>query len=193
MRLRAAVASIILGLLTMVIGELLGISKRINPVDTGVLNSFWVRATGVTFIVALIIYGILSYLINRREKFREENAPLAFVSKSEPRTVLAEDEIKKFGVKWKGKYGTFRKNSYTDRDDAYVYVKGPFCPDDDRKLKSRTVPKWFVFDEKAWVCPHCDRTYPRSTTHYLDEDSVVEDELEQMFEQQLSQGRRGHR
>jgi len=189
MRLRAAVASIILGLITMVIGELLGISKRINPVDTGVLNSFWVRATIVTFIVALIIYGILSYLIKRREKFREENAPRGFVSKSEPKTVLAEGEIKKFGVKWKGKYGTFRKRSYTDRDDAYVYVEGPFCPDDGRKLKSRTVPKWFVFDEKAWVCPYCDRNYPRSTTHYLDEDSVVEDELEQKFEQQLSQGR----
>ena len=181
MRLRAAVASIILGLITMVIGELLGISKRINPVDTGVLNSFWVRATIVTFIVALIIYGILSYFIKRREKFREENAPRGFVSKSEPKTVLAEGEIKKFGVKWKGKYGTFRKRSYTDRDDAYVYVEGPFCPDDGRKLKSRTVPKWFVFDEKAWVCPYCDRNYPRSTTHYLDEDSVVEDELEQKF------------
>ena len=181
MRLRAAVASIILGLITMVIGEFLGISKRINPIDTGVLNSFWVRATIVTFIIALIIYGILSYFIKRREKFREENAPRGFVSKSEPKTVLAEGEIKKFGVKWKGKYGTFRKRSYTDRDDAYVYVEGPFCPDDDRKLKSRTVPKWFVFDEKAWVCPYCDRNYPRSTTHYLDEDSVVEDELEQKF------------
>lgn len=188
MNLRAAITSIILGLITMVIGELLGISKRINPVDTGVLNSFWVRAAGVTFIVALIIYATLIHLINRRERFREENAPRVFTSKSEPRTVLAEDEINKFGVKWKGKYGTFRKRSYTDRDDAYVYVEGPFCPDDDRKLKSRTVPKWFVFDEKAWVCPHCDRTYPRSTIHYLGEHSVVEDELEQRFELQLSQG-----
>lgn len=193
MKLRPAVVSIILGLITMVIGELLGISKRINPVDTGVLNSFWIRATGVTFIVALIIYGILSVLINRREKFREENAPRAFVAKSEPRRVFAEGEIKKFGVKWKGKYGTFRSYSYTDRDDAYVYVEGPFCPDDDRNLKSRTVPKWFVFDEEAWVCPHCERTYPRPTTHYLDEDNVVEDELEQRFEQELSQGRRGRR
>jgi len=190
MKLRAAVASIFLGLITMVIGELLGISKRINPVDTGVLNSFWFRATGVTFIVALIIYGILSYLIKRREKFREENAPRGFVAKSEPKTVYVEGKLEKFGVKWQGKYGVFRDRSYTD-DEPYVYVEGPFCPDDGRKLKSRTVPKWFVFEERAWVCPHCDRTYPRSTTHYLDEDSVVEDEMEQRFEQQLSQGQRG--
>jgi hypothetical protein len=192
MKLRAAVASILLGLITMVIGELLGISKRINPVDTGVLSGFWFRATGVTFIVALIIYGILSYLIKRREKFREKNAPRGFVAKSEPKTVYVEGEIEKFGVKWEGKYGVFRDRSYTD-DDPYVYVEGPFCPDDSRKLKSRTVPKWFVFEERAWVCPHCDRTYPRSTTHYLDEDSVVEDELEQRFEQQLSQGQQGRR
>jgi len=192
MKLRAAVASILSGLITTVIGELLGISKRINPVDTGVLNSFWFRATGVTFIVALIIYGILSYLIKRREKFREENAPRSFVAKSEPKTVYAEGEIEKFGVKWKGKYGVFRDRSYTN-DDPYVYVEGPLCPDDGRKLKSRTVPKWFVFEERAWICPHCDRTYPRSTTHYLDEDSVVEDEMEQRFEQQLSKGQRGRR
>ena len=79
MSLRAAVASIFLGIITMVIGELLGISKRVNPVDTGFLNSFWFRATGVTFIVAFIIYSILSYLIKQKEKFREENAPRRFV------------------------------------------------------------------------------------------------------------------
>lgn len=173
----------------MVIGELLGISKRINPVDTGFLSSFWFRATGVTFIVALVIYGILSYLIKRREKFREENASRRFVAKSEPRTVYAEASIEKFGVKWEGKYGVFRDRSYTN-GDPYVYVQGPFCLDDGRKLKSRTVPKWFIFEERAWICPHCNRTYPRSTTHYLDEDSVVEDELEQRFEQQLSKEQR---
>jgi len=188
MDLRAAILSVILGLITMVIGELLGISKRINPVDTGILNSFWVRAAGVTLIVALIIYGILSYIIKRRQRLREENAPRGFAVKDEPKTVYAEGEIEKFGVKWEGKYGVFRDRSYTD-DDPYVYVEGPFCPEDDRKLKSRTVSKWFVFEEKAWVCPHCDRTYPRSTTHYLDEHSVVEDEFEQRFEQQVSQGR----
>lgn len=193
MRLRAALASIILGLLTTVLGELLGISQRINPVDTGVLNSLWARVVGVTVLVALIIYGVLDYLIRRRENLREENAPRAFSSKSEPRTVLAEGEIEKFGVKWTGKYGTFRRRSYTDSDDAYVYVEGPFCPEDGRNLKSRTVPKWFVFEEEAWVCPHCERTYPRSTTHYLGEDNVVEDELEQRFEQQSSKGRRGRR
>lgn len=185
MKLRAWAVSILLGLITMIIGEILGISKRINLVDTGVLNSRWFRAIGVTFIVTLIIYGILSYLIKRKEKFREENAPSSFLLKSKPKKVYAEDEIEKFGVKWKGKYGVFRDLSYTD-DDPYVYVEGPFCPNDGRKLKSRTVPKWFVFEEKAWVCPHCDRTYPRPTAHYLDEDSVVEDELEQRFEQQLS-------
>jgi hypothetical protein len=168
----------------MVIGELLGISKRVNPVDTGFLNSFWFRATGVTFIVAFIIYSILSYLIKRKEKFREENAPRRFVAKSEPRTVYAEDNIEKFGVKWKGKYGVFRDRSYTN-DDPYVYVEGPFCPDDGRKLKSRVVPKWFVFKQRVWVCPHCDRTYSRSTTHYLDERGVVEDELKQKFEQTI--------
>lgn len=85
-------ACIILGLITMVVSELLGISKRINPVDTGVLNIFWIRAAGVAFIVALITYVILSYIIIRREKFTEENAPRRFAFKREPRTVHAEDK-----------------------------------------------------------------------------------------------------
>lgn len=184
---RTAIASIILGLITTILAELLGISQRINPVDTGILNNIWVRSAGITIIVALVIYAVLSYLDKRRKKFRKRNAPAGFVSKSEPRTVYAECEIEKFGVKWKGKYGTFRNRSYTSRDDAYVYVEGPFCPDDDRKLKSRTVPKWFVFDQKAWVCPHCDKKDSRSTTHYLTEDNVVEDEMERLFEQQRAQ------
>jgi hypothetical protein len=184
---RTAIASIILGLITTALAELLGISQRINPIDTGILNNVWVRSAGITIIVALVIYAVLSYLNKRRKKFRKQNAPAGFVSNSEPRTVYAECEIEKFGVKWRGKYGTFRNRSYTSRDDAYVYVEGPFCPDDDRKLKSRTVPKWFVFDQKAWVCPHCDKKYPRSTTHYLTEDNVVKDEMERVFEQQRAQ------
>ena len=98
--------------------------------------------------------------------------------------MYAEGEIEKFGVKWKGRYGTLRKHTYTSHDNAYVYVEGPFCPDDDRKLRSRTVSKWFVFNEKAWVCPHCNNKYSRSTTHDLTEDNVVEDEFEHMFEKE---------
>lgn len=187
MNWRAWVTSIISGLIIAVLAELLGISERIDPVGTGILTDIWVRGVITTVTVALVIYGLLSYFDKRRKKFRTQNAPAVSVSKRKPKKVLAEVEIEKFGVKWKGKYGTLRNRSYTSRDDAYVYVDGPFCPDDSRKLKSRTVPKWFVFDQKAWVCPHCDKKYSRSTTHYLAEDNVVKDEMELIFEEELSQ------
>jgi hypothetical protein len=187
MNWRAGVVSIILGLLTTVLAELLGISERVSPVDMGVMNNFWVRVVGITLIVAILIYVVL-YLINKRRKgLRNENAPSAFTVVEPPKTVYDQIELEEFGVFWKGKYGTFREYPYNSRDDPYVYVEGPYCPEDGQKLKSRTVPKWFVFTERAWVCPNCNKIYSRPTMHYLDEDRVVEDEMEQIFQQRASQ------
>lgn len=187
MDIRTAIASIVLGLVTAVIGELLGISQRVSPVDTGVLNNVLVRGAVVFIILALVIYGLLSLIIKRRDKLRNKNAPVAFTARRRPQKVIDKVEIEKFGVKWEGLYGTLRDLPTSGVDDAYVYVDGPYCPEDDTKLKSRTVPKWFVFEENAWVCPHCGSSYSRPTMHYLDEDNVVEDELERIFQQRYHQ------
>lgn len=189
MDIRAVIATIVLGLITTVIAELLGISQRISPVDTGVLSNILVRAIVVFIIFALIIYGLLSLIIRRRDKLRSENAPPVFTATQRPQKIIDKVEIEKFDVKWKGLYGTLRDLPTSTVDDAYVYVDGPYCPKDDTKLKSRTVPKWFVFEENAWVCPHCGSSYSRSTTHYLGEDNVVEDELERIFHQRHHQPR----
>ena len=183
---RSGIAGIIIGLITNIIYELSGISNQIDPIDKGIFNNIWVQRAIITISVALLIYGLLYYLNKRKKELRQKNAPSVFSSNREPKRVYAEGEMQKFGVMWKGKYGTFRDRSYTSLDDAYVYVEGPFCPDDDGKLKSRTVRKWFVFNDKAWVCPRCNSKYPRSTTHYLAEDNVVEDEFEIEFEQEFS-------
>ncbi|MDB2281283.1 hypothetical protein PM030_05290 [Halorubrum ezzemoulense] len=183
MDIRAVIVSILIGLITAAIGELLGISERISPVDTGILNNILVRGTVVFVILALVIYVLLSLMIKRRDKLRSENAPVVFTAKQRPQKIIDKIKIKKFGVKWEGLYGTRRDLPTSGVDDAYVYVDGPYCPKDDTKLKSRTVPKWFVFEENTWVCPHCGSSHSRPTTHYLDEDSVVEDELERIFQQ----------
>lgn len=183
MNIKAVIASILIGLATAVIGELLGISQRISPVDSGILNNIYVRGAVVFIIIVMLIYGLLSLKIKRRDKFRSANAPVAHTVTKRPRKVIDSIEIEKFGVRWNGLYGTLRDSPFSGVGDAYVYVDGPYCPEDETKLKSRTVPKWFVFEENAWVCPRCGCSYSRSTTHYLDEDNVVEDELERIFQQ----------
>ena len=182
MNSKSPIVSFLVGVLGNIVTEFLGVSQLINPVDTGVLSNIWVQRTIITTSIALFVYLLLNYIVNRKQRFREKNSPRSFVRRSEPKQVYAEGEIQDFGVKWRGKYGTFRKRSYTS-DEPYVYVEGPFCPDDDYELKSRTVPKWFIFEQEAWVCPRCNKKYPRSTTHYLTEDEVVEEEFERMFSQ----------
>jgi hypothetical protein len=177
MNWRAFVASVFTGLITTILAESLGLSERISPVDIVVLNNMWVRVLILTISITVAVYATLRFINNRQKKLRQKNAPRVFSTDSEPDNVLDEMVLEDFDVLWHGKYGTSR-----GRSRRTVYVEGPFCPEEGRKLKSRTVPKWLLFDEEAWVCPDCGNTYSRSTTHYLDEDNVVKDEMEQQFE-----------
>lgn len=185
MDLRRAIGSVLLSLSAIVLSEFLRVSKQISAIDTGVFSNIWVRGVIGTVILSLVIYGILSLIIRLRKNRREKNAPPFFTASQKPKKIFYKAEIQEFGVTWKGLYGTLRDLPTSSINDAYVYVEGPYCPDDDTKLKSRTVSKWVFFDETAWVCPHCDCAYSRSTTHYLDEDGVVEDKFERIFEERL--------
>jgi len=71
MNWRTGIASIIIGLIVNIVSELLGITQRINPVDTGILNNVWIRGAIITATLAFMIYGLLSYLNKREKRFRK--------------------------------------------------------------------------------------------------------------------------
>lgn len=178
--------AVIGGVLTAIVIESLGVSERVSPIDIAILDNVLVRGAIVFLVVSAGIYGILRFIINRRQKMREKNAPKGYTVTQRPAKVIDTAEAERFGVIWKAEYGTLRDLPTSGVDDAYVHMLGAYCPHDDAKLRARTVTKWFLFEDEAWVCPECGRTYSRPTTHYGDERRIVKERMERMYDSKQS-------
>ena len=181
---RAVLASVVGGLVLAGITEFLGRSLYDPSPTIAVLGNPYIRY-GLYFVIfALLLYKGVGYVRQRREEIVSNNTSRAWVVTSKPKNVEYTSEIEQYGVLWKGLYGT-RSQYATSRDDRYVYVEGPFCPEDKTELDRRTVPKWFVFDQRAWVCPLCEKTYPRPRKHMYNERDNMEKIFERVFEEEL--------
>lgn len=138
------------------------------------------------FLVALILLSlIIRYLRDRHEKLVSENAPLGFVVKGKPDNTKYSIEMDAWGVKWEGLYGT---NGRYREGEPYVYVKDPICPHDDTPLSARKVSRFYIMTRRAWVCPRCDREYPRPRKHLFNEDSVMADMMKRDVEREQQSG-----
>ncbi|TQQ82700.1 hypothetical protein EGH24_04425 [Halonotius terrestris] len=116
----------------------------------------------------------------------ESAEPHSFSSKEQPKKVLTTVETERYGVRWKGKYGTWIEPDIVDAVDPYIYVHGPYCPHDGHGLRVGTVTKQVVRTDTAWICDACDRTYSYPEEGLSDE-SRIEYEMKQQLKKQRAQ------
>lgn len=121
------------------------------------------------FVVSFILLSLVfRRLKNRREELVSDNAPSGFVVKGKPKHIDEAVTLEKWGVLWRGFYGRKRR-----RSEPYIYVEGPFCPNDDTELTRRKISKWGIFTQRVWVCPACDGEYKRPRRHLYNESNEV--------------------
>lgn len=183
--LKVTLKRITAALLAAVIYDIVSRSLYSETPPIAILGDPIPRFVLIFFVALILLSLIIRHFRDRREKLVSDNSPRSFVVKGKPDNVKYSIEMDAWGVKWEGLYGT--NGRYRERE-PYVYVKDPICPHDDTLLSARKVSRFYIFTRRAWVCPRCDREYPRPRKHLFNEDSVMEDMMKRDIQRELQSG-----
>jgi uncharacterized protein with PIN domain len=169
--LRSFVRELILRLLVILIAGYFGLFFSIDiSAFLGIQTFLWNNALGIILFVLTVLIMLRAYQVAKRVK---SVGPLIYVPKNKPERIIAKFIGTFYDVRWRMLYGT-----YSIYNPAYIYVEGPYCPQCDYELDTKTGSTFLGLKVKhIWYCAQCKKDYKRKRD-YPNEEDVVEKRVE---------------